>query len=317
MNSKDMENRIKNNIRERIAISNIRKEIEMSKLKNKSRFYKIILPTCSAIIICGLVLIGESSQNFKLEEAKKSENTIVQEHTDYSQNTTIIVSKEENIENVIENIEKNDIVIENEKNDNINLTIAKVLQQVDKDKIFYEEETVSQNTSFAYRPTIENLYKNADVVIIGKYNSDIKTYAKGINIYTQTKFNVTQVIKNTTKFNLGKSITFDRTGGVMTLDKYINNNSTIIDGKFTEIDSIDRKNYYVIQEYGPENTLDFTETSNKSKEYMLFLDYTNDQFGTCIKYYGIREINNNKIYDYSTNNYIETDNEVISKALKK
>ena len=40
MNSKDMENRIKNNIRERIAISNIRKEIEMSKLKNKSRFYK-------------------------------------------------------------------------------------------------------------------------------------------------------------------------------------------------------------------------------------------------------------------------------------
>jgi hypothetical protein len=103
----------------------------------------------------------------------------------------------------------------------------------------------------------------------------------------------------------------------MTLDKYINNNSTIIDGKFTEIDSIDRKNYYVIQEYGPENTLDFTETSNKSKEYMLFLDYTNDQFGTCIKYYGIREINNNKIYDYNTNNYIETDNEVISKALKK
>lgn len=350
MNNREMENRIKNNIRERIAISNVRKEIEMSELKNKSRFYKIILPSCSAVIICGLLLIGGNNQNFKWKEAKTNENIITQQSKDYSQNTTIIVSKEEKSGNVAENIEKNDIVIENENTvntnedtiinsseqskkeeksnkkedtkaneeiNNINLTIAKVLNEVDKDKIFYEKVIISESTSFAYRPTIENLYKNADAVIIGKYNSDIKTYVKGISICTQTKFNVSQVIKNTTKLDIGKTITFDRTGGVMTLDNYMNNNSTIIDGKFTEINSNDRKNYYVIQEFGPENTLDFTKINSNSKEYMLFLDYANGEFVTCMKYYGIREINDNKIYDYDTNNYVETDNDVINKALKK
>ena len=164
---------------------------------------------------------------------------------------------------------------------------------------------------------IENLYKNSDVVVVGKYSSDEKTYAKGINIYTQTKFNVTQVIKNTTELDVSKNVTFNRVGGTMALDKYIANNPTIKEGEFEDINVNARSSYYIVQEYGPEDKLNFNKTQDNAGEYMLFLNYKDNDLSTCSAYNGIIQIKNQKVYDYDTDKFVEIDSEEVSKVLVK
>lgn len=323
MNSEEMEIKIKNNIRKCIALGNIKEEMAANTLKRKKTIYKL-LPSCSILIICGVVLVNGYG-NLKIKEAKSSENIIKQKEIEVSQDT--VIAEIQNIQtedkNSNANIEKNNDKNDNanseknndknsnvniEKNNNKNLNITEVLKNVDKDKIFYEEVITSENAMFAYRPTIENLYKHADVVVVGKYNSDLKTYATGVNIFTQTKFNVSKVIKNSTNLNVSKSVIFSRNGGVLSLDKYMNNNPTIRDDEFKNIKGNERPNYYIIQEYGPENKLDFTKNNIKNNEYILFLNYHEGNFTLNCSYYGMREINkDNKIYDYDTQKYIKSD----------
>lgn len=184
---------------------------------------------------------------------------------------------------------------------------------ITEDKKIY----ITSEYMFAYRPTVEKLYKNADVVVIGKYNSDLNTSVKGINISTETQFNVSKVIKNTTKLDVNKSVIFNRSGGTVSLDKYMDNNSTIKEGEFENIKANERKKYYVIQEYGPENKLDFSKARAKSSEYILFLKLTDGKLNSCASYHGIKEIQDSKVYDYDFEKFIEIDNTDINKALNK
>lgn len=355
MESDKMKNRIRNNVRKCIALANIKEEIASEKLKRKKMLYKII-PSCSVAIICGLILVEQNNNlsieearineimvineemgdNENIAINTEIENRIVSE-IEYSKNEEKKINtekkiynedyekKEKNKENtnkIEENVEyklsdSNQKKTNKAENDsNTKLNIGEVLQKLDKNKIFYEKVTVSNNTMLAYKPTIENLYKNADVVIMGRYDSDLKIYTKGIKIYTQTKFNVSKVIKNRTKQDVSKNVIFNRSGGVLSLDKYIKDNSTISFNEFKDIKVNEQKEYYIIQEYGPENKLDFSQQSNDASEYMLFLKLSDNQFETCATYYGIRKISNNKLYDYDMNNYIEVSDNLISNELQ-
>ena len=76
MKNNELKEKIRNNIREEIAISNIRKEFDMKKNKNKKIIYTI--SSMCAVFILGIgVLIGTSNLNNKTlqgESLGKTEN---------------------------------------------------------------------------------------------------------------------------------------------------------------------------------------------------------------------------------------------------
>ena len=82
-------------------------------------------------------------------------------------------------------------------------------------------------------------------------------YADGFLIRTETKFNTSKVLKNKTNISVNESVVFERIGGVMTLDKFMENNDEIRADEFANIPENERSEYYIIQEYAPDNKLDF------------------------------------------------------------
>ena len=179
------------------------------------------------------------------------------------------------------------------------------LASIDEDKIVSYKNENSETACYAYEPSIENLYKYADIVLIGSFDCNIKSFVNLIEIYTETKFNTIQVLKNETDIDVSQSVVFNRCGGIMTLDKYMADNDTIRPDEFTDIPEDERDEYYVIHSYGPNNKLDFS-SSDKNKKYILFLYSDNDILGLNSSYHGIREINsNNQVYDYDTDTFID------------
>ena len=96
------------------------------------------------------------------------------------------------------------------ENNNSILSIADITEKIDSDKIIDITSEENENACFAYEPNIENLYKNADIVLIGTFDSNIKTYADGFLIRTETKFNTLKVLKNETEISVNESVIFDR-----------------------------------------------------------------------------------------------------------
>ena len=257
------------NIREKIAISNFKEEMEMKNSKNKKIIYTI-LPACAVFMICCIVTLSYSTPK-KLA----SHNNI----NDISNN------------NVSDNV----------------LSIADITEKIDSDKIIYETSEEMENACFAYEPNIENLYKNADVVLIGTFDSNLNMYADGFLIRTETKFNTSSVLKNETDISINESVVFDRIGGVMTLNKFMENNDEIRADEFVNIPENERSEYYIVQEYAPNNKLDFS-TSDKDTKYLIFLNYNSDKLTLNSMYYGIREINSdNQVYDYDLDTFVECD----------
>ena len=283
MENSGNKDKIKCRMKEIVALSNIKEEIVAEDLK-KRKMYNIVLPTCAIFILGGCIL----TNNYKSSIVKKAENN---EMIEYSQNNNM-VQKE-------------------------NINISQVLTNIDDEKVFYEKTKTSEELSFEYEPTIENLYKNADIVVIGTYNSDEKMYKDGTNIYTKTKFDVSKIIKNTTKFDVSKEVVFDRQGGVLTLDEYLKNNMAIKKGEFKDIKEEDRKDYYIIQEYGQENILDFTKEKDNLNKYIIFLNYIEEEDKLMLNstYYGIREIKENKVYDYDISGFTQIENKDIYQAI--
>ena len=205
----------------------------------------------------------------------------------------IINSKFNNYETSIAS-QQDDSIIE----DNKCLSISEIKKNIDSDKIFY----IYGEGMFIYEPTIENLYENADLVMIGKFNKNVETYVPGVSIHTKIQFDTVKILKNTSDVNVDDNVIVDTLGGAVTLSEYMNNNHTVKDGEFENVSPKERSNYYVIQEYAPEDKLDFS--SNNNNEYLLFLGLRDGQFYASASYYGIRKINNNTIFDYDTNKYV-------------
>ena len=201
---------------------------------------------------------------------------------------------------------------------NIEVT-EKGLDEIDSNKIFY----IKSEFSFEEEPTIENLYKNADIVLIGTFENDIETYTSGVNISTKTKFKTSEVIKNKSKFNVEDNVIIDRLGGTMKLSDYMKDNITIRDDEFTDIPINERSDYYVVQEFAPNDKLNFESSKmdnsiGDNKQYIIFLNYIEEEDKLMLNsaYYGMREIENNKVYNYDTKQFTEVTNSNISKAIK-
>lgn len=182
-----------------------------------------------------------------------------------------------------------------------NLTISKVLKENDKDNIFY----VSSEYSLGVEPTLDYLYKSSDIIIIGTFENDSISYVSEGTIRTKTTFNTIQVLKNESNTDVNGSVTFERLGGVMLLDDFLKDNIAVREDEFTNIDKTARANYYVFQEFAPNNQLDFA-SMEENKEYLLFLSYSDGVLMPNSVHYGIREISNNKVYDYDKATYINS-----------
>ena len=91
----------------------------------------------------------------------------------------------------------------------------------------------------------------------------------------------------------------------MLLDDFLKDNIAVREDEFTNIDKTARANYYVFQEFAPNNQLDFA-SMEENKEYLLFLSYSNGVLMPNSVHYGIREISNNKVYDYDKATYINS-----------
>lgn len=74
MDNNELKNRIRNNVKENIAISNVREEINMNKIRNKKIFYGV-LSSCAMFIICAVVII-----NSKIGEGYKFESDTNDKH---------------------------------------------------------------------------------------------------------------------------------------------------------------------------------------------------------------------------------------------
>ena len=205
-------------------------------------------------------------------------------------------------------------------NDKSNLTSVEIaeenIQKTDLSKTFY----IKSEYSLDEEPTIENLYKNADIVLIGTFDSDIKTYTNGVNINTKTEFKTSEVVKNNSKFNVSDNVVVDRIGGTMKLSDYMENNITIRNDEFTDIPVNDRDKYYVVQEFAPNDNLNFASIKNNDSmsNYIIFLNYIEEEDKLMLNsaYYGMREIKDNKVYNYDTKQFIEINNNNISKAIQ-
>ena len=265
---------------EKIAISNLKEEIEMKKSKNKKIYG--MLSTCALFMICGVITIT----NIPSKEL-----------------ANINVTKNDSIHTDVSNVIGTDI----QDTENNIFSIAEITEKIDSDKIIYETSDEMENACFAYEPNIENLYKNADVVLIGTFDSNLNMYTDGFLIRTETKFNTSKVLKNETDISVNESVVFERIGGVMTLDKFMENNDEIREDEFVNIPENERSEYYIVQEYAPDNRLDFSN-ANKDTKYVIFLNYNSDKLTLNSMYYGIREINSDsQVYDYDTNTFIDSD----------
>ena len=70
MDNNELKNRIQKNVKENIAISNIREEIDMNNVKNKKVFYGV-LSSCAMIMLCAVVIVNS---NIKFGDKKKFYN---------------------------------------------------------------------------------------------------------------------------------------------------------------------------------------------------------------------------------------------------
>lgn len=179
------------------------------------------------------------------------------------------------------NVEKDDVIEEN--------------MNISEDKKIY----VDSNSMFGYEPNLENLYKYADLVVVASFSNNSDIHIDNGMIKTTTEFSVSNILKNNTNLDLKDELSFDVVGGVMNLETYLELAGDASANKFRDIAASERNSYYVIQNTPLE--------LEKDTEYLVFLNIRDNELVLNSSYYGIREISNNKVYDYDTDSFIEND----------
>lgn len=182
------------------------------------------------------------------------------------------------------------------------------LDEIPEEKI-YTKVSIMSDYSIIYP---EDLYTNAKLVVIGKYIEKGNSYiGPSGTAKTNHIFNVETVLKgDCSKEKIGVGID----GGIVTLKEYINSLSPE-QIKKQGLENVDPTDKYVKFELTDEtsNKNKATNASNIEigKNYILFLDYDSydktDYIATS-NYYSVLELNDSKIYDEKTQNYILIDN---------
>lgn len=181
------------------------------------------------------------------------------------------------------------------------------LDEIPEEKIYTNVSVMSDY--LAIYP--EDLYSKSKLVVVGKYEKKGDSYVGLSNtaktVYT---FSVEKVLKgdcSKDEINIGID------GGTVSLKEYINNLSS------EQIKKQGLENVDPTDKYIRFNLTDETSNKNRStnsnieigKSYVLFLDYDSynkTDYIAMSNYYGVLELDNNKIYDEKTQNYISLNN---------
>ena len=113
---------------------------------------------------------------------------------------------------------------------------------------------------------------------------------------------VTKVLKNNTESNLSGSLYIQIMGGKLSAKDYI-----------SSLDDSYKSNYSLSEEELEKYSFSLDTSNGKlnlqeeNVEYLFFLNNMEGSWGPNSNHYGIRKIDGNKVYDYETDTYIETD----------
>lgn len=176
-----------------------------------------------------------------------------------------------------------------------------------KDDENYNYTLYSTTDYIATKP--EEIYKYADLVIIGNYKSNNKCYMGNAQaVVTESVFNVKKVIKG----NYNKDeININYYGGTVCLDDYIKclSEAQIRKRELNNLTEKQRKSGTVSYDVGKTKV----DISENNEDYLIFLSYDEKSniYFVLADGYGMRKISNdNKIYNLDTKKYENNFNEI-------
>ena len=168
-----------------------------------------------------------------------------------------------------------------------------------------QENIISIETQpfYGHEPNLEYLTGAADLIVSGTIDTSSFTYeVQNTFIYTNMDIQVTKVLKNNTESNPSGSLNIQIMGGKLSAKDYI-----------SSLDDSYKSNYSLSEEELEKYSFSLDTSNGKlnlqeeNVEYLFFLNNMYGNWGPNSNHYGIRKIDGNKVYDYETDAYIETD----------
>ncbi|MFB9760345.1 hypothetical protein [Ectobacillus funiculus] len=164
--------------------------------------------------------------------------------------------------------------------------------------------------------SVYTMYQEADIVLVGKFEKDNKSFVDHGTIETESHMKITKLLKGTlTDSKMENGIDIVYYGGEMTLDTYLNNAPPVPD----KVDSngiLHKQKQYSKQERESQKVVytrgeyQANKDKDKNSEIMVFLSRNpapNNYF-VIADAFGYRKINNKgKVFNPDTNSYEKVD----------
>lgn len=186
-----------------------------------------------------------------------------------------------------------------------NIPENKIEQNVSQDDRDEDVINIEVHPFYGHEPNLEFLMKSSDLVVSGTIDtSSLASEVENTFIYTNMKVNINKVLKsnsNDLKKSNFNSLNIRSMGGKLSAKDYMNALDDGIKEKYslTE-DELEKYSFSLDSSNGK---LKYNE---QNVEYIFFLKYMYGKWTPNSNHYGIRKIEGNKVYDYDTNDYIET-----------
>ena len=163
--------------------------------------------------------------------------------------------------------------------------------------------SIAPQLCYGHEPNLEYLSRAADLIVSGTIDTSSFTYeVQNTFIYTNMNIQITKVLKNNTESNLSGTLNIQMMGGKLSAKDYIGS-----------LDDSHKSNYSLSEEELEKYSFSLDTSNGKlnlqeeNVEYLFFLNNMYGNWGPNSNHYGIRKIDGNKVYDYKTDAYIETD----------
>jgi hypothetical protein len=150
--------------------------------------------------------------------------------------------------------------------------------------------------------SVPDLYKGADLVIVGNYVKDKSTYVfENSLIVTKSEFNVKEIKKG----SYDKSqIVIDYYGGEMSIGKYMEklDKETLKKSGYDKLTESEKKEKKIKME-----GLQAFANPNKTSDFLIFLSFSKEKnmYFVMSDGYGMREMKNAKAFNVDTKSYEE------------
>lgn len=191
---------------------------------------------------------------------------------------------------------------ENFEQDNIYNDMGTEVENI-SDETQEDVISITPQLCYGHEPNLEYLTEAADLIVSGIVDTSSFNYnVQNTFIYTNMNIQVTKVLKNNTESNLSGSLNIQIMGGKLSAKDYI-----------SSLDDSYKSNYSLSEEELEKYSFSLDTSNGKlnlqeeNVEYLFFLNNMYGNWGPNSNHYGIRKIDGNKVYDYETDAYIETD----------